>query len=214
MQDEMTPDEAAQRQKQKDEWPNVRRRLNTKSCLVVRPLNRTFVMANKCGATTAITAIRNRWGCEAVSIPEAEDLAPYHELVFMWRDPFERAESIYRWAHKTHPSPAKFGMFPDWGRSFPDWVRLLVNPPADLKSPEWYDLHACSQTLLESILWRQPDTRLAWDWDQAAELFDCEFPAKNASDHSIECMWFLETTRLLTKYWRDDVTTWERINGT
>lgn len=198
------------RQKQADEWPRERRRQNQRAIVPAPTLGYGFVLMNKCGATAATHYITQRHGGSALNIASFREQYPRHELATMWRSPFERTESIYRWARRSGPSESEF--FPDWKLCWHDWVLELCSRPVD----SWYDLHVASQTWLSGIDGKLPSLIMAWNWKQFAGVFSIPGPivAMNQSDHSIPCMWSLELTRAVAHHYAEDLRTWERVNGT
>lgn len=197
------------RQTQADEWPNDRRRHNQKAIVVAPELGYGFVLMNKCGATAATHYITRRHHVPALNIAAFREKYPDYELATMWRDPFGRVESIYRWARRVGPPETEF--FPNWKLCWHDWVLELCSRPVD----SWYDLHVASQTWLSGIDGKPPSLIMAWDWRQFAGVFNIREPITpmNQSDHGITCMWTIQTMRAITEHYADDLQTWERLNG-
>lgn len=197
------------RQKQADEWPRERRRANERAIVPAPTVGYGFVCMRKCGGTAATHYITQRHGGEALKIALFRKDYPGYELATMWRNPFDRIESIYRWARRGRPPEPEF--FPDWKLCWHEWVLELCSRPVD----SWYDLHVASQTWLSKIDGEQPSLIMAWDWKQFAGVFNIKVPivAMNGSDHSISCNWSKELVRAVVDHYAVDFQTWERVNG-
>ena len=160
--------------------------------------------------TSATHYITERHGIHAMNIVDFRAEYPGYELATMWRNPFDRVESIYRWARRAGPPERDF--FPDWKLDWHNWILELCSRPVD----SWYDLHVASQTWLSKIDGDPPSLIMAWDWKQFAGIFNITAGAiipMNESDHSIHCMWNIELVRAITEHYAADIQTWERVNG-
>lgn len=193
-----------------DEWPPKRRRENQRAIVPAPSMGYGFIRMNKCGGMTADHYITQRHGVQAMNIADFRAAYPGHELATMWRSPFDRTESIYRWCRRGNLLEPEF--FPNWKLCWHDWVLELCSRPVN----SWHDLHVASQTWLSEIDGKPPSLIMAWDWKQFAGIFNITAGAiipQNQSDHSIPCMWSIELTRAISRHYADDLFTWERING-
>jgi hypothetical protein len=170
-----------------------------------------FLGSHKCGRTTALKTLgRGVTWAKYLSLNERPP------LVVMWRDPFERLESTYRWAVRRQPhrfhvkvdEPFNY-MFPPANKPFADWVAHVCKYPVD----SWFDTHLKSQTWLShGPGGERADLLLRWDWKVFEELFQVQVETHNASDRSIPAEWTLAAREAAEHTYAKDIEAWNDGN--
>ena len=89
---------SSERRKQYDEWPPIRRRYGSKNLLPAEKVRLTYLSVNKCGVTSSVQNIRGFHKIQCMGHDEYEK-SRYADfkVVAMWRDPYLRVQSTYRW---------------------------------------------------------------------------------------------------------------------
>lgn len=200
-----------ERRSQYDEWPAIRRRYNQQCFLPAEKVKLTYLIVNKCGVTSATKYIRDFHKIQTMGTEQYKASRYYTEnkVVAMWRDPFKRIESTYRWSQRTRPAEPEF--FPDWRLPFCDWIPTLCAEPGD----SWYDEHVASQTFLNTHpLGRMPDVLIPWDWPRLWNMFRVSRPGEpiNTSDPGISTPWSDENREMFAEWAAEDITTWNKLH--
>lgn len=153
-------------------------------CVVVHPLKLIYQPVNKAASTGLDDAIRLRWAhdAESLGLSEAIRYGSEYAVVGMFRDPFARLESAYRYlsgcqrqryvaTHNVPPTDLPFSAWVAEVCSIPDYLR---------------DKHICSQI---GFHWHL-DHIVCWDFGKFARLFDIDEPGVvNASQNQKPTNW-------------------------
>lgn len=195
------------------EWPLERKRHESEKCLqpAAYNLRLSFVAINKSGVTTATVAIRQFHKLPAVNWMQHAELYPDHKVVAMWRDPWKRVESTYRWAIMSYGEPMPGVMPCPNTQPFREWVEELCDVDT---AKDWYDGHLQTQVFLGSDPHgKMPDIILPWDWPRLWRMFKVSRPGeiRNVSDHSIETMWTPRAKAAFERVYAEDIEVWEGL---
>ena len=195
------------------DWPLERKRFKSEKCFqpAAFGLNLSFLSINKNGTTTAQVNIRQMHKLAAVNWIDHPVKYPDHKIVCMWRDPYKRVESTYRWAQVAYGDFKNFVMPDARSQSFARWVEELcsVDTPKD-----WYDSHLQAQCFLgASEEGKLADIILPWDWPRLWHMFKIHSPGeiRNQSDKSIETMWTVPALKAFERVYEDDLSIWEGL---
>jgi hypothetical protein len=131
-----------------------------------------------------------------------------HKVVAMWRDPYLRIQSTYRWGVRIGPKVPEF--FPATDVGFNEWIQVLCSEPVD----SWYDMHLQSQMFLNMHpLGRMPDIIIPWDWPRLWNMFRISRPgeALNTSDQEIPTEFSAENRALFSAWAAEDLEFWNSL---
>lgn len=197
-----------ERREQYDEWPPERQRANGKAFIPAPRVGLAFMVVNKCGSTSSTRYIRDFHKEHAVNHEELLKKWPDLKIVSMWRDPYERALSQYRWGVKVQNPVPEF--FPDVNGGFSPWIETLCATPID----SWYDNHVASQMWLNlHPLGRMPDFCLPWDWKRLWNMFRVSRPGEaiNVSDKELSAEWTPRAYDIFTEWAAKDIEFWNGL---
>lgn len=195
------------------EWPLERKRYDSEKCLqpAAYNLGLSFVAVNKSGVTTATVEIRQFHKLPAVNWRQHAAQYPDHKVVAMWRDPWKRCESTYRWAIHAYGDFTP-GVFPDArSQDFASWVLELCDVDT---TRDWYDGHVQSQVFLASDPYgKMPDIILPWDWPRLWNMFKISRPGeiRNKSEHA-PTEWTNRARAAFNRVYAEDIAVWEGLN--
>jgi len=194
-----------------DEWPARKRRYRQKCILPAERVRLTFLSVNKCGVTSAVSNIRDFHKLPCMGPEEYEKSRYYfdHKVVAMWRDPYLRIQSTYRWGVRIGPKVPEF--FPHTDVGFNEWVQVLCSEPVD----SWYDMHLQSQMFLNMHpLGRMPDICIPWDWPRFWNMFKIRHPgeALNTSDSGISTEWTGDNKERFAEWAAEDIAFWIKLH--
>jgi hypothetical protein len=211
------------RKEQFREWPPKRQRHESEKTIFPNPLiKRAYLATHKCGCTTiraAFLAFYNKhpmsngrnsghsWK-EYLSIDKYQG----YELVSVWRDPYQRIESTYRWAHTTRKDMTDDEkiMFPHIDRPFADWILDLCQYEVD----SWYDMHLKSQMWLNTGPGGEfPDLCIPWNWNKVWNYMRIKplEDIKNASDKSFQTVWTPAAREAFEATYARDIAFWNDL---
>lgn len=167
-------------------------------------MGRAFLKINKNACTGIQAAIMHKHGVPPM--PQHEYLEKYGDdlqVVAMWRDPYKRLQSCYRFIQRDDLTGVlKEGkQLPDYRLPWPDWVTALCGA-------EWSDPHVATQYELAFNDRVEPDAIVPWDFEYIKFLFGLEdIPIRNESP-KLDCPWDPVLRDLVYRRYHEDFLIW------
>ena len=132
------------------------------------------------------------------------DLPRHHmQRICLWRDPFDRLESAYRY---FHDKDLDWPDLPDAKQPFADWVLAICRMPDSLRNPHIRSQYAIAKLFFTTL----PEIIIRWDFAElATNLGVPEIPKLNASTE-MELVWTEEAMAKAAWEYAIDFKVWEQ----